>query len=279
MHAYLIICHERFEVLGKLVEALDDARNDIYVHVDKKWRGPMPQLSTKNANVRILDQRIDGRWADFSLVEIELALLKEATSRRRYSYYHLLSGVDYPLKSQDYIHDFMNTNQGKEFIGFAKGAERELAIRARYRHLFHRQFKNRNILIRGTRKAFVFFQKLAGSRINTDIELRKGSQWWSITHDFAMHLLAREEEIRRRFRRSYCPDEMVTQTVCYNSAFYSRVYDPEDEFHGCMRYIPWENGELKALTGDDILKMRASDRLFGRKFTLKDIEDFMQRST
>lgn len=30
MHAYLIIAHNEFEVLQKLIEALDDPRNDIY---------------------------------------------------------------------------------------------------------------------------------------------------------------------------------------------------------------------------------------------------------
>lgn len=30
MHAYLIIAHNEFEVLQKLVGALDDPRNDIY---------------------------------------------------------------------------------------------------------------------------------------------------------------------------------------------------------------------------------------------------------
>lgn len=36
MHAYLIIAHNEFEVLQKLVGALDDPRNDIYIHFDKK---------------------------------------------------------------------------------------------------------------------------------------------------------------------------------------------------------------------------------------------------
>lgn len=35
-HAYLIMAHHEFEVLGKLVQALDDERNDIYIHFDKK---------------------------------------------------------------------------------------------------------------------------------------------------------------------------------------------------------------------------------------------------
>ena len=35
-HAYLIIAHHEFEILKKLVQAIDDERNDIYIHFDKK---------------------------------------------------------------------------------------------------------------------------------------------------------------------------------------------------------------------------------------------------
>jgi len=35
-HAYLIICHNNFKILQILLSAIDDNRNDIYIHVDKK---------------------------------------------------------------------------------------------------------------------------------------------------------------------------------------------------------------------------------------------------
>ena len=37
-HAYLIIAHHEFEVLEKLVQSLDDVRNDIYIHFDRKLK-------------------------------------------------------------------------------------------------------------------------------------------------------------------------------------------------------------------------------------------------
>ena len=42
-HAYLIMAHSDFGLLRKLIVLLDDARNDIYVHVDKKAREFNPQ--------------------------------------------------------------------------------------------------------------------------------------------------------------------------------------------------------------------------------------------
>ena len=35
-HAFLIIAHNEFGVLQRLVDAIDDPRNDIYIHFDKK---------------------------------------------------------------------------------------------------------------------------------------------------------------------------------------------------------------------------------------------------
>lgn len=49
-HAYLIMAHHEFEVLGKLVQALDDERNDIYIHFDKKVKN-YPLLKTKYTNL------------------------------------------------------------------------------------------------------------------------------------------------------------------------------------------------------------------------------------
>ena len=35
-HAYLILAHSEPEILGILVSLLDDERNDIFIHIDKK---------------------------------------------------------------------------------------------------------------------------------------------------------------------------------------------------------------------------------------------------
>ena len=37
-HAYLIIAHNNFYILKKLIALIDDERNDIYIHVDKKTK-------------------------------------------------------------------------------------------------------------------------------------------------------------------------------------------------------------------------------------------------
>ena len=72
-HAYLIMAHHEFEVLGKLVQALDDERNDIYIHFDKKVKN-YPLLKTKYTNLYILQKRTDIRWGHISQIKAEYAL-------------------------------------------------------------------------------------------------------------------------------------------------------------------------------------------------------------
>lgn len=37
-HAYLIMAHTQFQQVAKLVSLIDDSENDIYLHIDKKYK-------------------------------------------------------------------------------------------------------------------------------------------------------------------------------------------------------------------------------------------------
>lgn len=119
-HAYLIIAHTQFELLDVLLELLDYAENDIYLHIDKKVENiDIDRLHglVRRAKLTILNTRIDVEWGTYSQIECELQLLEEAT-KKKHSYYHLMSGVDLPLKSQKEIHNFFKRNMGTEYIHF-----------------------------------------------------------------------------------------------------------------------------------------------------------------
>mgnify|MGYP001737990037 CR=1 FL=1 len=69
-HAYLILAHNEPELLSLLVERLDDVRNDIYIHFDRKL-SILPDIKTQHAGLYILKDRVDVRWADVSMLEAE----------------------------------------------------------------------------------------------------------------------------------------------------------------------------------------------------------------
>ena len=118
-HAYLIMAHDNFYILEKLIQLIDYDLNDIYIHIDKKAKNfnfnYFRNLVNKS-NIYFV-KRFNVRWGGYSIVEAELELLNKAI-KGEYEYYHIISGVDLPLKSQEYIHKFFNANRGKEFIIF-----------------------------------------------------------------------------------------------------------------------------------------------------------------
>ena len=271
-HAYLIIAHTDYKLLQQLVKQLDDIRNDIYIHIDRKANFDGEKIQTFKAGLNILPQRLDARWGDFSLIEVEWLLFETAFNRGGYAYYHLLSGVDLPIKTQDYIHQYCEQHAGTEFIGFAQQASpQELHWRSQHYFLYVKYFHFSSLWKRSVRAAFIRLQDLVGYHRST-WEIKKGAQWCSVTQDFVRYLLVHRAEMYKAFQRTYCPDELVIQTLCWNSPFREKVNTILDEFDGCKRYIPWVKGELLPITIEDVESMLQSDKWFARKFSSQQPE-------
>lgn len=273
-HAYLIIAHNELELLKNLISILDDERNDIYIHFDAKLN-KLPELSVNKSKLYILEKRINVCWADFSVVEAELALLRVAYSNHHYAYYHLLSGVDLPLKSQDYIHTFFDKNTGQEFIDICLyDVSTEMERKMMRWHSFPKDFKNVGkfaFITRLMRATFIRIQESLGIERNKHIDFRKGSQWVSITSDFTEYLLSRENIIRKIYSHTFCPDEVFMQTECWNSEFRQKLHDYSPNYRGHMRLIDWQRGNPYVWRDEDYDELMHSDRIFARKFSSEHI--------
>lgn len=275
-HAYLIIAHNEPYILEKLTTLLDDYRNDIYIHIDKKVKNfdfdYYKSIVTKSKLIFV--NRIDVRWGDFSQIESELILLKEAT-KLNYEYYHLISGVDLPLKNQDYIHDFFNKNLGKEFVHFCKDEQTKKVLNRVKHYHFMKYYKSSNKLISCANKVihniFDRLQAPISRSLGDNIEVKYGSNWFSITNDFALYVLSKEEWIRKNFKHTYCTDEIFIQTILYNSTFRKDIFYGymDDDYIASMRYIDWNKGNPYTFKESDIIDLINSDKLFARKFSAK----------
>ena len=114
------MAHNEIELLKVLLSLLDYERNDIYLHIDAKAEGfEISELMecVKKSKLFIVEPRIDVKWGNFSQIECEYRLLERATPQK-YMYYHMMSGVDLPLKTQGEIHQFFDENYGTEYIQF-----------------------------------------------------------------------------------------------------------------------------------------------------------------
>lgn len=276
-HAYLILAHGQYTLLSLLIGALDDPRNDIYVHLDAK-SGQIPQhIRTRHAELHWLSKRVDVRWGDVSIVRAELDLLAAATARQPYAYYHILSGVDLPIKSQDYIHHFFETHAGKEFVGYYHGEDLESSLRRKVRrqHLFARHFRGSGLsfqLMRIARAVHLRIQECLGIERHTDVAFRKGTQWVSITDHLARQLVSDRGAILELYRDTFCSDEIFIQTYLAGSELYANVFDPEHEGRGCMREVGWCDGVLQDFSARDLTRLKRSTALFARKFNETDMD-------
>lgn len=274
-HAYLILAHNEPELLSLLVERLDDVRNDIYIHFDRKL-SVLPDIKTLHAGLCILKDRVDVRWADVSMLEAEYKLFHAVVdSGCEYSHYHLISGVDLPLKNQDYIHSFFAQHHGKEFVGLHQRPMNSHADRAlHYWHPFTRSFRGSGCVFAIKRilcYLVVQTQVLLGIRRNTTIPFHKGGQWVSITRELIDYLLEQEDRAFTIFSRTFGADEYFVPTLIWDTPFMERLFDTTDESRGAMRYIGWRaDGQLIDFTSQDLPALQQTEYLFARKFNSRD---------
>ena len=274
-HAYLILAHNEPELLSLLIGRLDDARNDIYIHFDRKLT-LLPDVKTQHAGLYILKDRVDVRWADVSMIEAEYKLFHAVVdSGRQYSHHHLISGVDLPLKNQDYIHSFFAQHQGKEFVGLHQRPMNRHAYRAlHYWHPFTRSFRGSGCVFaikRILRYLVIQTQVLLGIRRNTTIPFHKGGQWVSITRELIDYLLEQEDRAFTIFSRTFGADEYFVPTLIWDTPFMERLFDATDESRGAMRYIGWRaDGQLIDFTPQDLPALQQTEYLFARKFNSRD---------
>lgn len=265
-HAFLILAHGSFDLLRLLISRLDDERNDIFVHIDRKVKA-LPELHTTRAGLYFTNSRVDVRWGDWSVVEAEYVLFEEAVDKGPYRYYHLLSGVDLPVKSQDYIHAFCDEHQGTEFIGYTlTSITPEVIRKVRRWHLFPDDFRNTSVIKRLLRALYIRFQELFGIYRNRDIDFKKGSQWVSVTDEMARYFLSQRNWAQKIFTHTFCSDEMVFQTLGWQPPFRERLYNTENDGMGCLRAIGWRDGQIKDWKPEDLPLLEASPALFARKF-------------
>ena len=216
-----------------------------------------------------------------ALVEIEFLLMKTARNKSNYAYYHIISGVDLPLHSQDYIHSFIESLGGdKEFVSIA--ADSDLDNKKDILHKTDQYWLfTDNIRRNGTIKSFVSnflasvfvnLQRIIGIKRKYPFKIRKSCQWMSITGNLCDYILKNEESILKTFKYTLCPDEFAIQAFILNSEFNKKRYLPNEPSKSDMRLVDWERGTPYTWQTSDYKELIKSDKFFARKFSSADIK-------
>lgn len=274
-HAWLILTHGNFSILEKQLRFLDSENADFFIHVDAKADFDEERFSavTEKSRVTFVPRRRIS-WGHFAIAEAELELLR-AAAPGRYDYYHLLSGVDVPVKPRAYIEEYFTRAPGTNYVNFLAP---EISRADLYRVMFYYPMQRYNIRKPAVRRALRNFSAAVQLGFGVDrtrrlpdgFAFQKGAQWFSITHALAAYLLEKESEIRGIFSDTYCPDEMFVQTEIINSPFRDTL--PENAFcndyASCLRYVDWKRGNPYTFTDADLAELLSTPEtaLFARKF-------------
>ena len=287
-HAFLIIAHNNWWQLKKLIECLDSENHDVYVHIDKKSKSfdetYFDNVTSKSSLKMYKEYKV--YWGGFSQVQVELFLLSKAFAKK-YDYYHIISGADLPLKSNKEIDRFFEENQGKEFILYDDKAlleNPEITRRTKYYHFlqnYRRRYKSQtvNSLFTFCERVLLMVQIIFHvNRVKgLDWEIKYGSNWVSITNDLVKAILDNKKRIEMVFSWTNCADELFIQTIAHHYGFDNRVYVPQSNQSANLRYIDWNRGkngnpytfrliDLESLFPQNE-KEGKNNNLFARKFS------------
>lgn len=271
--AYLITAYGEFGHLKRLVDALDAPDVGFFIHVDAKSTMP-DDLFRGRENVWFAP-RIKVWWGGWSHVEAILSLMREA-ARGDYDYCALLSGGDYPIRSNQTIAEVLG--EGGEFINASPGFRSDKPEkRVRNYHLNGRDSRGKslkNLLFTGIEIAL---RTLGVRKRNYPFErVYAGMVWSALSMGCIRYILDYVESNPRFvsfFRTARIPEEFFFHTIVGNSPY-------ADGIRGTLTYMDWNGavygpnfiseGHLPALAPgtkfDNKYTGRAFEPMFARKF-------------
>ena len=243
---------------------------------------------------------------DFSLIDATMQPVIEAyNSANHYSYYALLTGQDYPIKSPEYIHSYLTKNYPVSFIdmypcgrgvawtekiGTLYFSQR---VRRIFRHIVGNEFYFSNkgkITVRML--ANVYDRIMTKLKYSPRMLLSKlpytysaGSHFWILPDVIIQHLIGvyqNDKQLNELFQHIGAPEESYFQTAISNCSSlilpdvdrYDNQQD-NDMDNKALRAIKWyvngngTGGHPAIWTIEDINYLLTRKALFGRKFDEK----------
>ena len=111
---YLILAHKNPLQLSRMIERLDDGASKFFIHLDAKTPIEPFTACLEEGHIRFIEPRERCVWGDFSIVRATIHLMEAASKEQ--GVFILMSGQDYPIQSQGYINDFLESNKEFDFI-------------------------------------------------------------------------------------------------------------------------------------------------------------------
>jgi hypothetical protein len=288
--AFLILAHNQPRHLHRLITRLNHENFHFFIHVDGKsditefLKYPYPE------NTHFLKERFNVVHEGFALVEAMIQLLKEAQQNIEIDYFFFLSGWDYPIKSKEYIYNFLKQSYPSNFMSFYPLVGNADFV-DNIRKFFFIDFIGR--FPRLIQKPLKLLQRVVASvPVNRTflpgITPFRGSAWFCLNRLSVLYILnflqkENAESYISYFRNSSCADEMFFHTLILNSSYahychryqeYARnkfLHPMKNENKAYLHYIDWDQKRENPaqFTLRDFESLSKTNALFARKFNEK----------
>jgi len=260
------MAHKNPEQLMRLVKRLQHPQFDIYIHIDKKVALSHFQIISEEDNVHFIKDRQICNWGGYSFLNAIFHSLNEVLSTSmHYDFINLLSGQDYPIKSNTDIFEYFSRHKGVNFISFddSNVSEWWKHANSRYEKYHFTDFRLKGkYLLQSILNTFS-----SKRRFPIPLKLYGGSNstWWTISGACAKYLtelLINNRSLISFLKYTWSPDEFIVASLIMGSDF------KEQTINNNLRYIDWSEGKAhpKILLEEDLYSIKNSEMLFARKF-------------
>jgi hypothetical protein len=274
--AYIISAYKYPEQLVRLVSRLNHEAASFLIHVDKKSEDSIYQAAVEGTghlpNVHFL-KRYRCHWGGFGHVQATIEGIKEISRRDiPFDYAILLTGQDYPIKTNERILDFFQQNEGKSFMEqfpLPTQVWEDTGL-ARVEN-WHVRWFGRHYVFPG---AFAPFFKRSFPR---GLHPYGGSSYWCLSRaciEYIDRFIRQNRGYVNFFRTVDVPDEIFFQTILMNSPLAPGVVNDD------LRYVEWSDptlGSPAVLRLEDFERIFRSPKLFARKFDASVDEQVLDR--
>lgn len=254
------------------MQKLDDGASFFFIHIDKKAKLPDFGSVLNAENVQMVES-VKINWAGFSIVQATLnGMMAIKESGLNFDRIILLSGQDYPVKSNASINNFLESAPHRVFMeyfllpnhkkwqpggGMYRVTKYYLGLKLHQRYAA----KALNLLSR-----FLPFLKRS---LPQPLRPFAGSAWWIIDM-YALNYILGYVHNNPRYaafhKHTFAPDEVFFQTILLN-ADDKRI--TESICVNNMRLIKWKDiraAHPQVLTMADLNDIVLTEALFARKF-------------
>ncbi len=227
-----MLAHGDLPLLLRLFSRLRGHR--IFVHIDAKSRHfPVEQLAGLD-DVTLIEPRVAIHWADFSMVQATLSMLRAALDRdERFSKYVLISGGCYPVKPTFELASLFENDAGHNYIRLTA-----ITPSSHLQNLVSRHWRMAPLLPDGLlerRPRLRAVEQEARAVLNKLRALRRrdfqgeigappyfGSSWWALSQPCARYVVDYVRDhpaFIHAWRSTYATDELFYHTIIAQSPF------------------------------------------------------------